>query len=249
MNSIMHDLNYINYPKGKKYDNPAIRKYLRETSKYSCAYCTITESESPGSTFHIDHFRPQSKFPDLKDECTNLRYCCPRCNLIKSDFWIPEEDGCIRDCINCHTKRCLENIFRLVDSYNEDPNEYFIILENDLLASVKGSKPAEHTIKYLRLNRPQLVKLRKIRRFLDLWREELQQNRVQALQILTHISSKKELFEQNSGNINAEYRTLIDILFKALETQAVYNLDLLEHELGKVDRLLELHKGGEDNAN
>ncbi|MFT8362719.1 MAG: HNH endonuclease [Sporolactobacillus sp.] len=246
MNSIMHKLKYVNPPQGIRYNNPIMRKYLREHSDYSCAYCTITESESPGATFHIDHFKPRSKFPIFKDECINLRYCCPRCNLMKSDSWITEDEGCIRDCKNCHTKPCLKNMYRLIDAYCEDPNHFLVLGKDDILLPKNGSKPAIHTIKCLRLNRPQLIKLRKIRRILNLWKKELEDEKKYALEIIEKISSKKRYF--NSINTqNVKQHEYIDILFRMLELQANFYSDFIDHELKNVNKLINLHSGGDDD--
>ncbi|MFW8696104.1 HNH endonuclease, partial [Mesorhizobium japonicum] len=53
-----------------------------------CGYCDTPDYYSGGRTgFHIDHFAPKSKFDLLKNEYNNLVYCCPICNLGKSDDW------------------------------------------------------------------------------------------------------------------------------------------------------------------
>lgn len=98
-NGIMPKLEYLNPPKYDQY--PKYRDYLRKVTDFSCAYCTISESESPGATFNIDHFRPQKEFPSLEASCENLRYTCPRCNSYKRSRWIQRTAGCIRDCKTC----------------------------------------------------------------------------------------------------------------------------------------------------
>lgn len=37
------------------------------------------------STFHIDHFKPHKKFPQLKTTYSNLVYACSYVNILKSD--------------------------------------------------------------------------------------------------------------------------------------------------------------------
>lgn len=101
-NGIMPKLEYLNPPKYDQY--PKYRDYLRKVTDFSCAYCTISESESPGATFNIDHFRPQKEFPSLEASCENLRYTCPRCNSYKRSRWIQRTAGCIRDCKTCTTQ-------------------------------------------------------------------------------------------------------------------------------------------------
>ena len=43
-----------------------------------CVYCSIHESPWGGiDHFHIEHFRPKSKFDKLKNIIQNLFHCCP----------------------------------------------------------------------------------------------------------------------------------------------------------------------------
>ncbi len=60
---------------------------------YQCVYCSIHESQFGGiDHYHIDHFRPKSKFPKLKDDILNLFYACPICNRFKGDDWPSDPD-------------------------------------------------------------------------------------------------------------------------------------------------------------
>ncbi len=170
-NSIMHRLIYNNPPKYKTHN--LYREYLRKSTSYCCAYCTLSESESPGATFNIDHFKPKTLFPDLVAECENLRYSCPRCNSYKGDLWISETLGCLRDCKSCTNKLCHTNIERFIDTLTEDPAEAMYLGKDDKIYAMNGSFPAKYTIKYLRLNRVQLIKVRHVRRFIDDWFAEL----------------------------------------------------------------------------
>ena len=61
---------------------------LREDFVSKCGYCDTPDYYSGGkSGFHIDHFAPKSKFDALKNEYSNLVYCCPICNIGKSNDW------------------------------------------------------------------------------------------------------------------------------------------------------------------
>jgi len=61
---------------------------LREDFVSKCGYCDTPDYYSGGRRgFHIDHFAPKSKFDALKNEYSNLVYCCPICNIGKSDDW------------------------------------------------------------------------------------------------------------------------------------------------------------------
>lgn len=61
---------------------------LREDFFSRCGYCDTPDYYSGGKRgFHIDHFAPKSKFEFLKNEYSNLVYCCPVCNIGKSNDW------------------------------------------------------------------------------------------------------------------------------------------------------------------
>lgn len=249
----MKKLDYTNVPEIKSYKSKKCRQYLRSTTNYSCAYCTITESEAPSATFHIEHFRPQAKFPQLENTANNLRYACPRCNLIKGEHWISRADGCIRNCEKCNTRICHENIFRLIDNLTENPCEHLVLLDNDRLEEVKGSKPGLHTIKYLRLNRAQLIKLRRTRRFLQLWKEELEKRKKTAEEKILLIKSEYIKFEDlkkpDPKSDDNECQQLLDIiilLFDMLSEQANYSLTFIDNELEKVEKLLEIRSEPDD---
>ncbi len=61
---------------------------LRAEFSYQCAYCQTREPEVGGcKSFHIDHYRPKKKFPDLINAYNNLIYACRDCNTYKQDYW------------------------------------------------------------------------------------------------------------------------------------------------------------------
>lgn len=62
------------------------KPYLREDFKKRCGYVNCSDFWFGGSrTFHIDHFKPKSKFPDLEMTYSNLVYCCSYVNILKTD--------------------------------------------------------------------------------------------------------------------------------------------------------------------
>lgn len=81
------------------------KTYLRHDFIYSCAYCTMAESEARGIRFTIDHYEPQGT-PDIAvDAYENLMYSCDECNIRKGNrspplaarldgyrFFRPDED-------------------------------------------------------------------------------------------------------------------------------------------------------------
>lgn len=62
------------------------KPYLRTDFKLKCGYTDCSDFWFGGSkTFHIDHFKPKSKFPELETSYSNLVYCCSYVNILKSD--------------------------------------------------------------------------------------------------------------------------------------------------------------------
>ena len=77
-------------PQGGGYQS--FRAHVREDFSQCCAYCLFPELLLGGpDAFDIDHFKPQSIFPDLIDEFFNLYYSCHICNRYKSNRWITGE--------------------------------------------------------------------------------------------------------------------------------------------------------------
>lgn len=165
--NIMKKIKYDNEP---QYDEPELyRKYVSEKCNFACVYCTVTESESCGATFNLDHFRPKKLFPKLYSDCSNLRYACPRCNSYKRARWIAETDGCIRDCDSCTSKVCTKDIDRFIDVLNENPEDYIELDQDQIIRPINNSNVGSYSILSLRLNREQLIKLRKTRLYLAEW--------------------------------------------------------------------------------
>lgn len=62
------------------------KPHLREDFNRKCGYSDCSDFWFGGSrTFHIDHFKPKSKFPELTTIYSNLVYCCSYVNIQKSD--------------------------------------------------------------------------------------------------------------------------------------------------------------------
>ena len=120
---------------------------LRYDFFYSCAYCTITEHESEGANFNIDHYEPKSNRPDLVCEYSNLMYSCRHFNNLKGDLTPP-----------LAARNAGKRFFR-PDQDNYDDN--FDATDNRLIhRTVIG----EFTITFLDLNRHTLLRLRELRR-------------------------------------------------------------------------------------
>jgi hypothetical protein len=108
-----------------------------------CVYCSIHENPWGGiDHYHIDHFRPQSKFKDLKNTITNLYQACPICNKFKSDDWQNEPNDLEIICYPDPSDYNYSDLFT-IDTTNNT-------LEGKYVSS-------RFLINRLYLNRPQLV--------------------------------------------------------------------------------------------
>lgn len=67
------------------------KPFLRKDFLVRCAYCERTEDYLGGDeAFEVEHFKPQSKFPDLICSYDNLYYVCRGCNGHNSETWPSE---------------------------------------------------------------------------------------------------------------------------------------------------------------
>lgn len=108
-----------------------------------CVYCSIHEMPWGGiDHYHIDHFRPQSKFEGLVNIITNLYHCCPICNKFKSNDWKNEPNDLNTICYPDPSD------YNYTELFNLDTSSF--TLEGKYLAS-------SYLINRLYLNRPQLV--------------------------------------------------------------------------------------------
>jgi hypothetical protein len=119
------------------------KQQISEDCYNQCVYCSIHENPWGGiDHYHIDHFRPQSRFENLVNTITNLYYACPICNKFKSDDWPNEPDD-----LNCI---CYP-----------DPSEHNysdLFSFNNTNYTISGRYVSStYLINRLYLNRPQLV--------------------------------------------------------------------------------------------
>lgn len=73
--------------KGKEHKTyRAYKAHLQKDFKKKCGYTNCLDDWFGGvTTFHIDHFLPQSKYPKLKTKYSNLIYSCSYVNRAKSN--------------------------------------------------------------------------------------------------------------------------------------------------------------------
>lgn len=110
-----------------------------------CVYCSIREAENGGiDNFHIDHFRPKSRFATLRDIIGNLFLSCAVCNRFKSNDWPAEP---LAD----------QSHAGYVDPGLADYNQVLTVSDTDFRLS-SGQVAGRYMIERLYLNRPQLIR-------------------------------------------------------------------------------------------
>ncbi|VVH65724.1 hypothetical protein BSPLISOX_2278 [uncultured Gammaproteobacteria bacterium] len=76
----------------------SFKEHLEEDFNKSCGYCDDPNLYyGQKLDYHIDHFKPKSRFPELEVEYKNLVYSCPYCNRAKSNKW-KAKNGFIDPC-------------------------------------------------------------------------------------------------------------------------------------------------------
>lgn len=68
------------------------KKHLVSDFSNRCCYCDDLDTFNGGyDNYHVEHFAPKSRFPELEFNYDNLLYCCPYCNKSKSDKWVGQD--------------------------------------------------------------------------------------------------------------------------------------------------------------
>ena len=67
--------------------NRTNKKHLSADFGHRCAYCDDLDEYGGGyRAYHVEHFAPKEKFPELRYDYDNLLYACPWCNRAKWDM-------------------------------------------------------------------------------------------------------------------------------------------------------------------
>ena len=105
------------------------KKYLAKDFHNRCGYTNCSDHWFGGQrTFHIDHLKPHSIYPELKNEYSNLVYCCSYVNIAKSN----------------------DDNNNYLDPCTHDYNTHF---ERDRYGAIHAKTPqAEYMIKRMHLN-------------------------------------------------------------------------------------------------
>ena len=127
--------------------------YLQVVFNNRCAYCLTPEFRLGGlEAMEVDHFRPESRYQDLRLAWTNLYYSCRICNNRKSDHPRANEE---------------EQGRQFVDICKEDPDDHFLLAldfaTGDYCFVTHLTETARYTIYRLHFNRRPFLR--------DFWRE------------------------------------------------------------------------------
>ena len=114
----------------RSYDGPELKPYrkykefLRTDFNKRCGYSDCPEIWFGGkSNFHIDHFLPKSKHPQLECQYSNLIYSCSFINIAKSDDEGQYLDPCEID-YNDHFER--DELGNIIPKTESEQAEYMI---------------------------------------------------------------------------------------------------------------------------
>lgn len=82
-----------------KYNNyRSYKPHLIQDFKGRCGYTDCPDSWFGGARcFHIDHFKPKSKFKNLENDYSNLVYSCSYVNILKTDDIDHMIDPCTKE--------------------------------------------------------------------------------------------------------------------------------------------------------
>ncbi len=126
----------------------AYKPFLREDFAYQCVYCQLHENDAGGPRFFtVEHFRPKSLFPYLRTAYSNLLYGCAICNTFKGDDW-PADDAVAAG-------------RGYIDPCEHDYGQHLAMTADFQIQGL--TDVGQYMVAHLRLNRPQLQKLRRLR--------------------------------------------------------------------------------------
>jgi uncharacterized protein (TIGR02646 family) len=107
-----------------RYAHAQVKKRLAQMFVSKCAYC---ESKVTAVSYlHVEHFRPQSTYPWLAYEWSNLLFACEQCNSSYKRDRFPLADGNTRiedPCNPCDP--CESDEHMLVDPCSDNPEDHF----------------------------------------------------------------------------------------------------------------------------
>ena len=123
---------------------------LRVEGRYQCVYCTISEGRFGGlRNFHVEHYRPKSKYAAHENSIANLFYACAICNSFKGSDWPGDPAKDFSNAAYPDPSACCYSEFLSVDGHG--------LVGSSVVAG-------KFIVERLYLNRPQLVNARGLSR-------------------------------------------------------------------------------------
>lgn len=119
----------------KRYDKKDVRERLGQMYKGYCCYCE--SNISTVTTEHIEHRKPQSRFPEETFEWENLHLACPDCNGYKSDKY--------------------NSSYPILDACKDDPDDH---LSYAFVYRKALTRRGQTTLDHTKLDRSELVDVR-----------------------------------------------------------------------------------------
>jgi hypothetical protein len=165
------------------------KQIVRERANFSCEYCGVSE-QNAGGELTIDHFRPQAEGGG--DELENLVYCCSRCNLYKSDFWVEPPHG-------------------LWNPRLELSVTHFWQTESGNLLAL--TEKGELAIRILHLNRPQLIAYRNQQSLINEERQLVAEHEI-TIEVLYNLGEEQREIIRNQQALLNEQSQLLKLLVK-----------------------------------
>lgn len=147
MNWFLIDKSRTQQPAGTYRDWKGV---LREEGRKQCVYCAIHEANFGGMrNFHVEHYRPKSRFDGLKNNIANLFYSCGICNSFKGSDW--PNDPSDEYTVAAYPDPSICDYSEILDVNDE------AVVQSEVVAG-------RYLIERLFLNRPQLILARKAAR-------------------------------------------------------------------------------------
>lgn len=190
------------YTKGSNYTD--YREEISEDCQHRCVYCDIHENVLGGyESMQLDHFYPQSRYPDRINDPLNLVWVCGRCNLLKRADWYDIDYKEIHTAAKGY-----------LDPFAVNRTQFFLVKETGEIKSISG--PAEYMIKRLKLNRSFLTRARRARRVVHEFVEMVESYFAQLLdehaQLLQQQVIDLSEYQRRIGRDNEMKRAMLEII-------------------------------------
>lgn len=130
-------------PATGRYNDPTWKTQIAEECNHRCIYCSIHENQFGGiDNFHVEHYKPKSRFGGLINDIRNLFLACAICNRFKKDDWPNNPD----------------DEFTLPSYPDPSKVDYMILFTVHSNGNLVGNYlTSRYIIERIYLNRPQLI--------------------------------------------------------------------------------------------